>query len=441
MLSETRSEPRPVRRFLSFPYLANTTAPAGWRSANPEHFALVSGDAPLEVDAVFITARVAETMLNRLFARLVDRLTPVVNLGATSQAGIDERGNSTAWERAEAILERIAYLPATIRQSKRDEDVLLARMFTRDADLTAHYAPESRALVDYPIAGNIANVPEIANRLVRGGQLQATFFDRVYVCPDCSSSLLSVREECHSCRSPDVHEQAIVHHFRCGFEGPDESFQTPLSTMLQCPKCADRLRHIGLDYDKPGTVMHCHSCGHRDDSTAVGFVCIHCAAKHDAAQMPARNHHSYAMTPSGLRQVLNGHVENDPTSNTNATVFDVMLHGAIQQQASLKTPFQVLDVRFGDVDMQQRGNPRLWSETHKLALDVMNSSMRDVDIISVEGTGFKVLMPQIDQRSALKFAKHIKSRIAEVLILDPDLKCSLLTADQVAALTRVRGLD
>ncbi|RYD63353.1 MAG: hypothetical protein EOP83_12395, partial [Verrucomicrobiaceae bacterium] len=327
MLGEVRaSAGARTLRYLSFPHRSDVQAPDGWKLVGAETIAAAETSS-LDVDAVMITGEVSDVMMDRLFERLADPLVPVVTLHGEARRGTD-RGGESPWGAARSIIERREELPQAIRQSGRVEDVLLARMFTRKSDLIPRYAPSDRAAVIYPVAGRIDGVAEAANRLVDAGLLTRKFFDRLHTCPSCSSSALNVREECHKCRSGDLYVQEIVHHFRCGHQAPLSKFESPLGHALTCPKCNLKLRHIGLDYDKPGSVQTCRSCAHTDDSNAVGFVCMHCEGKFDAARVPVRDVYSYAITAQGTRMLFGG--QPDVVSQP-PNVFAVLLHSAVQQ--------------------------------------------------------------------------------------------------------------
>jgi hypothetical protein len=106
----------------------------------------------------------------------------------------------------------------------------------------------------FPLEANYA-----AERLANRGLLTRRFVDRFHACTGCGSSRLNVREECASCRSPNLQETALIHHFKCANQAPEEQFRS--RTHLVCPKCRGTLRHYGKDYDKPGNVLMCARCG------------------------------------------------------------------------------------------------------------------------------------------------------------------------------------
>ena len=73
----------------------------------------------------------------------------------------------------------------------------------------------------------------------------------------------------------DLAQQPIVHHYRCGWQEPEQRFIKGRAVI--CPKCRRELRHYGVDYDKPGSVLVCRSCQKAKPDPVVQFVCLDCA--------------------------------------------------------------------------------------------------------------------------------------------------------------------
>ena len=112
--------------------------------------------------------------------------------------------------------------------------------------------------------------------------------------PDLQLVATERSRECSACRSADVEEESIVNHFRCAHQALERHFTQ--GEALICPKCRRLLRHFGVDYDRPGTATVCRACDHVDAEAAIGFLCIDCGAKIDAAVVPTRDWCAYALT-------------------------------------------------------------------------------------------------------------------------------------------------
>ncbi|MBR1787559.1 MAG: hypothetical protein IJ762_00005 [Bacteroidaceae bacterium] len=84
--------------------------------------------------------------------------------------------------------------------------------------------------------------------------------ERIHLCPNCQSSHLIFAECCPKCESSHILQEPMIHHFRCANVSPESTYS--YDGELRCPKCRHRLRHIGVDYDRPTDTYSCQECGH-----------------------------------------------------------------------------------------------------------------------------------------------------------------------------------
>lgn len=180
-------------------------------------------------------------------------------------------------------------------------DGILAYMFLAGNILQAEHSANSKACVRYKGFLPPERVTETAEQLRLDGLLERTFFDRVHECGKCGSARLNAREECPSCRSPHLHRESLIHHFRCAWQAPERQFIK--GHYLVCPKCRQQLRHYGSDYDKPGEVSCCEDCGTVCSHTAVGFVCFDCDEHVDGDAVAHRDIFSYKLTDEAVRRL------------------------------------------------------------------------------------------------------------------------------------------
>lgn len=405
------------------------SAPVQWLSLN---------DGPC--DAIILFERWTTERLQTAMAARAGRLAPVVDLSGSELAWADycgANGSSAiladALETIQPVVRRIAALPESVRHSHDDEVLLLARMWTRNAALTPRYDPTSKLLISYPLAGLLPAPNDIAWSLSELGLLRRRFFDRLYVCPACRSSRLSVREECPSCRSPNLIEEQIVHHFSCAWEGPMSSFHR--SGHLVCPKCSKTLSHIGLDYDKPGHVMMCRECGQSDAAAAVGFVCLDCSTTRSADGMPVRDWYSYELSTLGEQVLIEGRFADFKRRNRTASdPFRPVLQQAIREMEEFGDPLTVLSVGFARADAIKAENDRMWQQVRALCLEVLQGTSRHVDVVTEHGDSFLVMMPRIDAKMATAQAMALKERMSKVLKVDPGITIAPLAMDQMRAI-------
>jgi hypothetical protein len=232
-------------------------------------------------------------------------LLPIVDLtGQFAQDAdlSDIPGEAFAWSKvaslAEAFRIRRQALGPLDGSHANPEHRLLAWLAVSEQSLTARYAPGRPDWISFGEFLPIADVETIAEKLANKGLLRRTFFDRFQACPDCSSVRLSVREECVSCRSSEVSDVGILHHYRCGYLGPAEDFHSDRGRLV-CPKCAKELRHYGSDHERAGDAVKCMACGHLSGDSAVGFICIDCTARFDASAALTRNVFNYSLSDAG----------------------------------------------------------------------------------------------------------------------------------------------
>jgi hypothetical protein len=134
------------------------------------------------------------------------------------------------------------------------------------------------------------------------------FFDRVYFCSNCKSSHLSIREVCPKCNSSNSETYDIVHHFPCAYVGPINDFGNELDDQLSCPKCSKRLRHIGVDYDKPSVLHHCKKCLNSYQDYFVQARCMSCSYDNPVESLIPTEINNYRITKKGEYAAVNGFV-------------------------------------------------------------------------------------------------------------------------------------
>ncbi len=183
------------------------------------------------------------------------------------------------------------------RETIEAEQQLLAHTFVSGRSITGMRYPLAPTAVCYPGFFSAEKTIPIAESLVKRGYLRKSFFDRVHECGSCSSRRLSVREECPSCRSADLQETALIHHFHCAALLAERDFRQ--DTALICPKCSRQLRNYGKDYDRPGHVHRCNNCAALTSEPEVGFICLDCNAKIDADSAKRIDLFSYSITDAG----------------------------------------------------------------------------------------------------------------------------------------------
>lgn len=200
------------------------------------------------------------------------------------------------------LMDRVRLLPEAYFRSTEPGHWLLARLATRERAAVALRDATSPSTFRYADQCLVPTFLACAERMCRSGFLDRHFFDRLNTCPACSGSRVLIREECRNCRSTNLVEEAIIHHLRCAYQGPERDFRD--GQYLTCPKCRNRLEHFSVDYDKPGTLTVCNDCGHVTSEPAIGYLCIDCNSKGDSSHLGTRVIYSYELSERGREAVF-----------------------------------------------------------------------------------------------------------------------------------------
>lgn len=145
-------------------------------------------------------------------------------------------------------------------------------------------------------------------QLLRLGYIRRTrFIDRIHVCPICHSSHLLFFETCPECGSSDIHEEPVIHHFRCANVSPEHTYLQ--DGELICPKCRKQLRHIGVDYDRPSSIYTCRACEHTFMYPNMRALCTNNRRAWRPDELRPVDVEEYEFTPEGIRAFAANEVE------------------------------------------------------------------------------------------------------------------------------------
>ncbi|HYW03001.1 MAG TPA: hypothetical protein VFA86_03585 [Gammaproteobacteria bacterium] len=181
---------------------------------------------------------------------------------------------------------------------------LLQYLDTRGRPLQPVLDPASRMAYRYPVAErmldtSVAHVLELLTDMSRYGLLSRGVVDRLYVCPDCNSYRIPVKELCPECHGPDVAMEVSIHHFRCGYVAPESAFRRTERPI--CPKCHDPLRHVGVEYNRPGQFVVCGGCGYWATEPELRAWCVDCNRLYAPENLRVVRVHRFAPTASARR--------------------------------------------------------------------------------------------------------------------------------------------
>lgn len=301
-----------------------------------------------------------------------------------------------------------------------------------------YYYPLLSVNFDLSEEHSTLNVLKIAEE---EGILRSEYFDRVYLCSSCSSAHLSYREVCPKCSSSNTKPDDIIHHFPCGYVGPMNDYKNQIDDKLDCPKCNKRLRHIGVDYDKPSVIYECNHCAHTFQDYYVNAKCLSCESDKSVDQLRSIEIRSYRLTKKGELAAIKGFVTT--TKDIDETV------GAIKYdtfKTMLKYEIERLRQTEGDSNLcainisnSSQVYSKLGSELQKSLLKdlvgVIRSNIRSSDVIAFESSSTIVVsMNDLPQKIARRIINEM------VIILKDLIKAGFEDLDVIFE-TRVVQLD
>lgn len=149
---------------------------------------------------------------------------------------------------------------------------------------------------------------EVLDNAFQEGLFKRDFHDRIYLCSNCQSGHLSYREICPKCASANTDTTDIIHHFPCAYVAPIDDFTNDIDDQLNCPKCSKKLKHIGVDYDKPSVLHTCLKCANRFQDFNVNAKCMQCATDNAVETLIYKDVYSYYLTKKGENYALLGYV-------------------------------------------------------------------------------------------------------------------------------------
>lgn len=209
--------------------------------------------------------------------------------------------------------EHLANLAASLERlspAHDDRPLLMLQYFlSRQAKLSPALDPGSLLAYRYPAAEHILQtdtmeVLDVLADMEEHGLLTGSPVDRLFVCPQCGSYRVPVKELCPSCRSPNTTLQDSIHHFRCGYVGPESEFLGGGRPV--CPKCQTVLQHIGVEYNRPGRIVTCEECGHWASEPELQAWCVECDAYFAPEQLKTMRIRRFALTGDAAAAARSG---------------------------------------------------------------------------------------------------------------------------------------
>ena len=289
---------------------------------------------------------------------------------------------------------------------------LLRRIADAGGRIAPSANPQAKYGYEYPALGDCAETDLIF--LARRDYLEERFFDRVSLCPKCTSHHLNVRETCPSCHGAHIANEGLLHHFRCGYSGILSEFPTGEDGSRLCPKCNRRMRHLGTEYDRLGKAFVCHDCGVISENPPVEAVCRCCGAHTPAEDLVAAEVVSYVLTSLGSAAIRRGELLDrvepllyvgGPPLYRRTVILEFLDH-EIRCLHYFKRTFSVLLVEHPlEISHEGEGSPGAW-------LTRLSECLREVDLVGqLAETVFVVILPQTKRREVEALRQRILAEL------------------------------
>lgn len=274
---------------------------------------LSEGDLPEE--GCFAVAFILEDFDNfmqsivKLRKRHAYHLTPLFYWGDSEKNqfdldAFDGKFDDSSLKIAKQINEHIQALPH-LNFENNTEVLLLSYLFTRPRAKIAGYLTLSEPKgISYPLVKALIGQPKnfdewsfLENLVSRDLLARVDLIDEIQTCPFCHSGLLNYKNSCPNCHSVDIRSQQFIHCFSCGNIGPMNEFFR--QEKLICPRCHTKLRHIGIDYDKPLEDKLCNQCSFYFLDAEINVICMNCLKVQNPEKLVSRRVYTYQLSKRG----------------------------------------------------------------------------------------------------------------------------------------------
>lgn len=341
-----------------------------------------------------------------------------------------------------AIRTELRQLPAPAAREDQNAFTALALAATRGSAITAAWAPNRSEMVGYPLLAGMSRPRAMLENLADMGLITRRFFDRVHLCSGCAGARLIPREVCAACTGARLHEADLVHHYRCGYQGPRANFQRRDTHHLICPKCNRTVRHYGVDYDVPGQVTICLTCGETTSDPPVSLACGDCGVETAAEDSATRDWYHYDLAPAGHDAVRQGRL---PTTDLSQMLAgrEMPGHQAPRDLAVLLTYSRRVQARYERPFLVMTASPDLSAvpsvaergRIYARLADVIGETLRDSDFVTVVDQEIVLFLPETPPDHAARVRERLAERLQSAMGENGRATIAEVDADSLDALT------
>ncbi|MBS7634180.1 response regulator [Candidatus Bathyarchaeota archaeon] len=140
------------------------------------------------------------------------------------------------------------------------------------------------------------------DELVRVGFAERKPLHSAIACPYCGSLKPNLLLQCPHCGSGNLLKGEAIEHMNCGGVDLKFNFNKDEETLV-CPKCGKKVRQLGVDYRKVGTLFKC-SNGHLFSLPVFNFKCLSCEKNFEINEATLKTIFQYRLTRKGYNNLL-----------------------------------------------------------------------------------------------------------------------------------------
>lgn len=322
---------------------------------------------------------------------------------------------------------------------------ILCLSHSRAQPIRAARDPSSPATLSYPLLRGRVALDIMAQRATLEGLagqnlLERRFAARVLCCPACRNGRLAAFEACTACGSAHLSEEAIVHHYRCGFQDGESRFLQ--GNDLICPKCNLELRHFGVDYGRPGVMQRCLSCMQVMSEPQPRFHCLDCQTVSRGEQARPLDWFDYSLTERGIAALRSGELPGDNAGEVTGIFprtfalkdFVLLLRGQLLVAQRYGRPLTLGRIDIGNLTaLRQQAGMAAGGDAIRLFSQILVESLRETDFVSSPRDDLLlVAMPETSPQQAEGVFTRIRAAADRHLALPVALEFEAVPAERAS---------
>ena len=402
-----------------------------------------------DCDGILLLKHIDVSELAEVFARAPDPTVPVADFfdnHSVRRDFVSSQLNDESVEEMRQVLvpiwRRLDAIPFSALTQDRSGMAILRLAYSRDAPAKATFDPRYSLTVQYPLLGMGPGIRQHLEVLAELDLLHRRHFTRTHACSKCGSARLNVYEACPACGSADLFEEVLFHHYRCGCQEMESHFIQ--DDLLICPKCRRELRHLGVDYGKPGRVVVCRACSAENSTPNVNFICLDCSGLTSAESAVATDWYHYDLTDLGLSALREGQLpqsEFTPTLDQSPRAyspreFQLLAVQETRVARQYREDFSVARISFTNLETIRSELGTLAADgIFRRAVDTIVRTVRPRDFVGISSSQSVIFgMPGIAADGVRRIEDRIRQTIHDSIETPLELAVEVAEGDAIAQL-------